>query len=99
MAASLFVSDYLPFMGWIDNLTGLMARLEKNFSEFDVFYEEIIDEHLDPKRTKPEKEDIIDVLLRLKKERSFAFDLNRDHIKAVLMVINKFLNSFCFCHV
>jgi hypothetical protein len=99
MAASLFVSDYLPFMGWIDKLTGLMARLEKNFSEFDVFYQEIIDEHLDPKRTKPEKEDIIDVLLRLKKERSFAFDLNRDHIKAVLMVINKFLNSFCFCHV
>ncbi|KAG5246449.1 cytochrome P450 [Salix suchowensis] len=58
-----------------------------NFSEFDAFYQEIIDEHLDPDRTKPEQEDIIDVLLRLKKERSFAIDLTWDHIKAMLMNI------------
>ncbi|KAJ6306372.1 hypothetical protein OIU78_021648 [Salix suchowensis] len=84
---SFSVSDYIPFMGWIDKLTGLVARLEKNFSEFDAFYQEIIDEHLDPDRTKPEQEDIIDVLLRLKKERSFAIDLTWDHIKAMLMNI------------
>ncbi|RVW70428.1 Cytochrome P450 83B1 [Vitis vinifera] len=55
--------------------------------EFDLFYQEIIDEHLDPNRPEPEKEDITDVLLKLQKNRLFTIDLTFDHIKAVLMNI------------
>lgn len=50
-----------------------------------MFYQEIIDEHLDPKRPKQEQEDITVVLLRLQRERLFSVDLTWDHIKAVLM--------------
>ncbi|OMO75343.1 Cytochrome P450 [Corchorus olitorius] len=84
--ASFSVSDYFPSLGLFDRLSGFLDRLEKNFQEFDKFYQEIIDEHLDPNRAKPEHEDIIDVLLQLWKGREFKVDLTLDHIKAVLMV-------------
>ncbi|KAJ4721024.1 putative Cytochrome P450 [Melia azedarach] len=84
---SFFATDYFPFMGWVDKLTGMIGRLEKNFQEFDAFYQELIEEHLDPKRAKADdhQEDIIDVLLQIRKDRGFKIDLTFDHIKAVLM--------------
>jgi hypothetical protein len=73
-------------MGWIDKLRGLHGRLDRNFKEFDEFYQEIIDEYLDPNRLQTDEEVIVDVLLQLKKKRSFSFDITFDHIKGVLMV-------------
>ena len=67
-------------MGWIDKLTGMIARLEKNFNELDSFYQEIIDVHLGPNRPEPEQEDVTDVLLRLQKNRQFGIDLTFEHI-------------------
>ncbi|OMO87452.1 Cytochrome P450 [Corchorus capsularis] len=71
--ASVCYSDHFPnSMGyWFDKVSGFLSRLEKNFSEFDKFYQELIDEHLAPNRAKPEQEDIIDVLLQLWKDRDF----------------------------
>ncbi|KEH29137.1 cytochrome P450 family 71 protein [Medicago truncatula] len=86
MLTALFISDYIPFTGWIDKLSGLRARLERNFKEMDEFYQEVIDEHLDPNRQHEDDEEVIvDVLLQLKKERLFPIDLTFDHIKGVLM--------------
>ncbi|XP_061363142.1 cytochrome P450 83B1-like [Gastrolobium bilobum] len=85
MMVTFFVSDYIPFMGWIDELTGLNARLERIFKEFDKFYQEVIDEHLDPNTQRTEEHDIVDVLLQLKKQSSFSIDLTYEHIKGVLM--------------
>lgn len=86
MWGTFFFSDYIPFLGWIDKLRGLHARLERIFKESDKLYQEVIDEHMDPNRKIPEYEDIVDVLLRLKKQGSLSIDLTNDHIKAVLMV-------------
>ena len=87
MAAGFFFTDYFPFMGWwVDKFTGMISRLEKSFKELDLFYQEIIDDHLDPRRPEQEQEDIIDVLLGVKRKRLFSVDLTWDHIKAVLMV-------------
>ncbi|KAE8671882.1 Cytochrome P450 [Hibiscus syriacus] len=78
-------SDYFPSRGWADRFTGFHTRLEKAFKEHVALYQELIDEHLDPNRPKPDQEDIVDVLLRIRKDRDFPFDLIMDHIKAVLM--------------
>jgi len=87
LLAEFFVCDYIPFMGWIDKLRGLHSRLDRNFKEFDEFYQEIIDEHLDPNREQiTDEEVIVDMLLQLKKKGSFSFDITLDHIKGVLMV-------------
>lgn len=88
MFVAFFFSDYLPFIGgWIDKLSGLSSRLERVFKDMDEFYNQVINDHLDPNRPKSEHEDIVDVLLRLQKERSFSFDRSFDHIKAILMNI------------
>ncbi|XP_020235880.1 cytochrome P450 83B1 [Cajanus cajan] len=85
MWGTLFFSDYIPFLGWIDKLRGLHARLERIFKELDTFYQEVIDEHMNPNRKTPEHEDIIDVLFQMKKQHSFSVDITNDHIKAIIM--------------
>ncbi|MED6170196.1 hypothetical protein PIB30_028582 [Stylosanthes scabra] len=87
MLASFFVSDYIPFLGWIDRLNGMHARLDRTFKELDKFYQEVIDEHMDPNRDTSNGEDIIDVLLQLKKNQSLSVDFTIDHIKALFMDI------------
>ncbi|XVF82301.1 hypothetical protein PTKIN_Ptkin16aG0035200 [Pterospermum kingtungense] len=39
-------------MGWVDRVSGLLGRLEKSFKDFVTFYQELIDEHLDPNLSK-----------------------------------------------
>nr|AYM55651.1 cytochrome p450 [Croton stellatopilosus] len=85
---SLFVSDYFVFGRFIDKLSGLMHRLEKNFKELDNFLDNIIQEHLHSTTSNAHKqEDIIDILLQILKDGSSKVDLTLNHIKAVLMNI------------
>ncbi|MED6142938.1 hypothetical protein PIB30_002228 [Stylosanthes scabra] len=83
---AFFVSDYVPMMGWVDKVTGLVDRVEKTFKELDEFLEGVIEEHQgeeDEKRG--EDRDIVDVLLQLKEEGNLSIQLTNDHIKAVIM--------------
>ncbi|PIA38465.1 hypothetical protein AQUCO_02800287v1 [Aquilegia coerulea] len=88
MLASFSATDFFPYVGWIiDVLTGFNTRLEKFFNEFDGLYQQVIDEHLDPDRKKPEHEDIIDVLLGLRRNENGNTRLTISHIKGLLMNI------------
>ncbi|XP_068639621.1 cytochrome P450 71A1-like [Aristolochia californica] len=79
LTSTFFFTDYLPQLGWIDVLTGLFGRLTKNCADLDSFLETIIQEHLDG--PSPEKEDFIDALLRLQKDRCLV----REEIKGLLL--------------
>ena len=81
--AGLFFADYLPVLGWLDVLTGMRGKLEKNFRELDEFYQKVIKEHMDERRSHGEGEDTMDALLRIQKE---ATHLTMEHIKGILMV-------------
>lgn len=88
MMANFFVSDLwpgLPFAGLVDRLLGKTDRLERCFQYFDLFYQKLIDEHINRKdqTSHEEEEDFIDILLSLKKDQ--LFNLTNDHIKAMLM--------------
>ncbi|KAL3360112.1 hypothetical protein AABB24_016553 [Solanum stoloniferum] len=85
MMASFFVYDFFPSLSWIDKLTGLTDRLENNFKNLDNFYEELIEQHLNPKRPKSMEGDILDLLLQLKKEKSTPIDLTLEDAKALAM--------------
>ncbi|KAK3005246.1 hypothetical protein RJ639_017012 [Escallonia herrerae] len=90
MLGCLSASDFFPLVGCIvDRLTGLHARLERSFKELDAFYQQVIDDHLNPARMKPDQDDIIDVLLKIEKDQSEigAVQVTKDHIKAILMNI------------
>ncbi|XP_060180430.1 5-OH-xanthotoxin synthase-like [Lycium barbarum] len=85
LVASLFVSDFFPSLSWIDKLTGLTNRLERNFKNLDEFYEVLIEQHQDPNRPKSMEGDIVDLLLQLKKEKSTPINLTLEDIKGLLM--------------
>ncbi|KAL0004374.1 hypothetical protein SO802_011935 [Lithocarpus litseifolius] len=94
MIGSYNASEFLPFVGWIiDTLSGRFKRLERVFHELDTLFQQVIDLHLDPERTKPEHEDIIDVLLRIEREQEEsgpsgdAARFTKHNIKAVLLNI------------
>ncbi|KAI3941392.1 hypothetical protein MKW92_022202 [Papaver armeniacum] len=80
-------SDYFPSVGWIfDRITGVHGRIEKCFHDSDDFFQQIIDMHLNRERQISEHEDLIDVLIKIKKDGTSTTDLTNDHIKAILWV-------------
>ncbi|KAK4439788.1 cytochrome [Sesamum alatum] len=91
--AGFFLSDYIPSLGWVDKLTGMISRLDKIFKDLDEFYQELIDEHLDPNRPKTANPDLLDLLIQLKEKNMSSISITWNHIKAILMVSNH-LQSF-----
>ncbi|XP_022151974.1 cytochrome P450 71B34-like isoform X2 [Momordica charantia] len=87
--ASFSVTDFFPTVGWIiDRVSGVHGRLEKSFAELDAFLQHVVDDRINFMATS-ENENIIDVLLRMERERSEsdALQLTRDCIKAIIMDI------------
>ncbi|KAK7321794.1 hypothetical protein VNO77_32739 [Canavalia gladiata] len=92
LLTEFYFSDYIPLLGWVDGVRGILRRLEKTFKELDELYERVIYDHMDSGRDRSktgerEVADIIDIFLQLLNDRSFSFDLTLDRIKAVLMNI------------
>ncbi|XP_004490657.1 6,7,8-trihydroxycoumarin synthase [Cicer arietinum] len=88
LTISFFYTDYLPFIGKIvDKFTGMTSRLERTFKSLDVFFQSVVDEHLDPERKKlpPNEMDVIDSLIQLKNDPYWSMDLTSDHIKPLIM--------------
>ncbi|CAI9115128.1 OLC1v1015964C1 [Oldenlandia corymbosa var. corymbosa] len=85
-----FVADYFPSLGWIDKLTGMLPRLDKNFKELDSFYQELIEEQLAKSERKESlsNDNVLQLLIQLKEDKSIStVDLTWDHIKAILTTI------------
>ncbi|KAF8030422.1 hypothetical protein BT93_E2762 [Corymbia citriodora subsp. variegata] len=78
------VADLFPQIAWFNRLNGFKAKVEKNFRELDKVYDEVIEEHRDPKRPKTDHEDFVDVLLRLQRDPNQISALTGEQIKGVL---------------
>ncbi|XP_048136287.1 cytochrome P450 71A9-like isoform X2 [Rhodamnia argentea] len=76
--------DLFPQIAWFNSLNGFKAKVEKNFRELDKLYDEVIGEHRDPKRPKPNHEYLVDVLLRLQRDPNQVIALTGEQIKGVL---------------
>ncbi|XP_037415690.1 4-hydroxyphenylacetaldehyde oxime monooxygenase-like [Triticum dicoccoides] len=87
--ASFSAEDYFPnIIGrLIDRITGLTARREQIFKHLDAFFEIIIEQHLDPRRVKPQNGggDLVDRLVDLWKDnRGTTLGITRDHVKGII---------------
>ncbi|PWA74014.1 cytochrome P450 [Artemisia annua] len=84
------VGSYIPWLGWVDRLSGLVGRAEKNAKEFDEFLESIIEEHVNNRRGDgsgcQEEQNFIDILLDVQKDKTMGFTFQRDSIKALILV-------------
>ncbi|CAI9093989.1 OLC1v1029617C1 [Oldenlandia corymbosa var. corymbosa] len=80
MFAVFFVSDYLRPLRWIDKLSGMLARLERNFSDLDSFYQELIEDHMNPNRPDSMKDDVLDLMIQIKDKQLLSFNFSWDRI-------------------
>ncbi|CAO2840550.1 unnamed protein product [Amaranthus hypochondriacus] len=82
--AEFSIKDLIPWLGWVDKLTGLDKRVEKVAKEFDRFLQHVVQEHLDCKTEKEENDkDFVDILLDAQRENPTA--LSMDSIKAIVL--------------
>lgn len=91
---------FLPSFAWIDRVSDLEAKVERVAVEMDEFLEGVVEEHLDNhkrvtnllgRRVENEgREDFVDVLLGIYKQNMADFSIDRDSIKALIVVS-------CFC--
>ncbi|XP_010426318.1 PREDICTED: cytochrome P450 71A23 [Camelina sativa] len=76
------VGSYVPWLGWIDWVSGLEARLEKTANDFDKLLERIVQDHEDGDGNRM---DFVDVLLAVQREKSVGFEIDRFSIKAIIL--------------
>ncbi|GMH01222.1 hypothetical protein Nepgr_003061 [Nepenthes gracilis] len=79
------VGDFFPSMEFIHTITGHKSRLQKTFRRFDKFFDELIEERLDPGRKKTQEKDLLDVLLDVQKDASSEMPLTMNNVKAILL--------------
>ncbi|KAK4425381.1 cytochrome [Sesamum alatum] len=86
LVVQIFIGDYFPWLGWIDRLSGRVALLEKVFKDLDLFYDELIAEHLSPNRPESMNGDMLDLLIQMREDRSSTIQIDWEHVKGVLTV-------------
>ncbi|KAI3512869.1 hypothetical protein L1887_20190 [Cichorium endivia] len=87
------VRNYIPWLSWVDRLSGLDARTRKVAEEFDEVLEGVLEEHINKKSAagsdfsggNDEGQDLVDILLDARSENTATFILERDIIKAAIM--------------
>ncbi|XP_074294665.1 cytochrome P450 736A117-like [Silene latifolia] len=77
--------DFIPWLGWIDRVSGLERRVDNVAKDFDCFLENVVQEHVDRFKddNKDENKDFVDILLGVQKENPNA--LPNDSIKAIIL--------------
>ena len=87
VTAAFYFSDIFPMFARLDRLTGSSAELDRFFMDMDLFYQELIEEHLVASRPSSMEGDVIDILLQLKRDDQLSsIDFTIDNIKAIIMV-------------
>ncbi|PSS04657.1 Premnaspirodiene oxygenase [Actinidia chinensis var. chinensis] len=86
LASGFQIGDFFPSLAFVDLFTGLKKRLEKTFYELDSFLSKAVEEHVERRKiSKPEEEDLVDVLLQIKDHGGLEVPLTVDNIKSVIL--------------
>ncbi|KAK3225492.1 hypothetical protein Dsin_005354 [Dipteronia sinensis] len=86
------VGDFIPWLGWLDQVSGLNAKIERVFREFDHFFNVVIDDRMarqDDSSVGLSEDgmDLLDILLQIQKDGTNGIHMAKEHIKAILLVI------------
>ncbi|XP_066308134.1 cytochrome P450 71A3-like isoform X2 [Miscanthus floridulus] len=83
------VGELLPWLGWVDAITGLERKIRRTFEALDGLLEKVIDDH----RRRPRRgggdgdgRDFVDVLLDVhKNDKEHGIQLETNEIKAIIL--------------
>ncbi|TXG50174.1 hypothetical protein EZV62_022698 [Acer yangbiense] len=84
------VGDFIPWLGWLDQVSGLNAKIERVFRDFDHFFNVVIDDRKarqDDSSTSlsEDRMDLLDILLQIRKDGTNGICMAKEHIKAILL--------------
>ncbi|PIA26788.1 hypothetical protein AQUCO_08900030v1 [Aquilegia coerulea] len=83
------VGDFIPWLAWVNNFTGLNARMDDNNKAFENFLGGVINEHIQARKTNQNDgdgvQDFVDILLSLENDGSIGVPFGQDNINALLM--------------
>ncbi|XP_074311030.1 cytochrome P450 736A117-like [Silene latifolia] len=84
---SLIIGDFIPWLGWIDEFSGVLSKGRKVARSLDSLIEKIVEEHMngfdDDGRNQEDKiQYLVDVLLQSQRNDS---SIDMDTVKALLM--------------
>ena len=77
--------DFFPSLGWMDNLTGLVASMKACLRAMDALFDQLIEEYKMP-NVDEDKKDFMHILLKLQKEGKLGVELTNENLKAVILV-------------
>ncbi|KAI3777633.1 hypothetical protein L1987_47434 [Smallanthus sonchifolius] len=89
----LNLEDFVPQLAWVDRLRGFSAKVERVAREIDGFLDGVVEERLRSKSTTGggggggggDREDFVDILLKIQKDDMIGVTLDRLVIKALLL--------------
>ncbi|KAJ4977972.1 hypothetical protein NE237_008752 [Protea cynaroides] len=96
------IGDFIPWLAWVNYVSGLDSRVEKNFNDIDCFLDKVIEDHIKLKRgndeggdgaTDRDGQNFVDFLLEIEKDDSNGIIFDKDSIKA--MILDSLLNGLC----
>ncbi|XP_050223276.1 cytochrome P450 736A117-like [Mercurialis annua] len=80
------VGDFVPWLGWVNHVTGLYTKVERVAKEVDDFLEKVVEEHIASGGVREDNsKDFVDVLLWIQKENMAGFPIDRTCIKAIIL--------------
>ncbi|KDP26737.1 hypothetical protein JCGZ_17895 [Jatropha curcas] len=84
--AGFCIGDFFPDWEWVNSVSGYKKRLMKNLEDLRAVCDDIIEEHLKKKmESDDEKEDFVDVLLRVQKREDLEVPISDDNLKALVL--------------
>ncbi|KAF8399846.1 hypothetical protein HHK36_015717 [Tetracentron sinense] len=88
LLAGFSIGDFYPGWEWLNSVTGLKGRLQRNLEDLKAVCNEIIGEHLSKRRNvtgDTSREDFVDVLLRVQKRDDLEVPITDDNLKALVL--------------
>ena len=85
------IGELLPWLGWVDTITGLEGKIRRTFEALDGLLEKVIDDHCRWPCAGGEGggdgRDFVDVLLDVhKNDKEHGIQLETNEIKAIILV-------------
>ncbi|KAL5820502.1 hypothetical protein ACOSQ3_022384 [Xanthoceras sorbifolium] len=78
------MGDYIPQIAPLD-LHRVMKRMKAIFKVFDVFFEKIINEHVQSREEENRNKDFVDVMLGIMGSEETEYCIERDSVKAIML--------------
>lgn len=93
LIGSINVGDFIPWLAWVNHINGVEREIKKVSGDMDRFLEGIVQEHSDRlSKTRGSKhgtnstQDFVDVLLELQHSPAAEISINKESIKAIILV-------------